>query len=227
MELSITLIIVIVTVLVSIGAFSNQKILEDLIFYGPAVSQRRQWYRLLTHGLIHADPAHLIFNMIALYSFGNALETVFSSSCLFGQMGRVMYFILYVTALVAASIPDLLKHRDNYHFRSLGASGAVSAIIFASIVVLPTTRVGIIFLPFSVPGYLFAVIYLAISAYLDKKGGGNINHGAHMWGALYGLFFTIAFIYAMGHLDIIDNFKEQLRAERPFIPDYCGILRIR
>jgi membrane associated rhomboid family serine protease len=221
MELSITLIIVIITSIVSIGAFNNHKTMDDLIFYGPAISQRKQWYRLLTHGLIHADPAHLIFNMIALYSFGTGLERAFSSSCLFGNLGKVMFLVLYVAALAAASIPDLIKHKDSYHFRSLGASGAVSAVIFASIVILPTIGVGIIFLPIHIPGYIFAVLYLIISAYLDKRGRGNINHGAHLWGAVFGLLFTITFIYAMGQLDIIENFKQQLRADRPFIPDYC------
>jgi membrane associated rhomboid family serine protease len=221
MQLSITLIICIITVLVSIGAFNNQKMMDDLIFYGPAISQRNQWYRLWTHGLIHADAAHLIFNMIALYSFGTGLERAFSSSCLFGSLGKVMFLILYLTALAAASLPDYLKHKDNYHFRSLGASGAVSAVIFASIVILPTVKIGLIFLPIGIPGYIFAVLYLAISYYLDKRGSGNINHGAHMWGAIYGLLFTIAFVTAMGKLDLLENFKEQLQAANPFIPAYC------
>jgi membrane associated rhomboid family serine protease len=128
---------------------------------------------------------------------------------------------LYLTALAAASLPDYLKHKDNYHFRSLGASGAVSAVIFASIVILPTVKIGLIFLPIGIPGYIFAVLYLAISYYLDKRGSGNINHGAHMWGAIYGLLFTIAFVTAMGKLDLIENFKEQLQAANPFIPAYC------
>jgi len=223
MQLSITLVICIITVLVSIGAFNNQKITDDLIFYGPAISTRRQWYRMWTHGLIHADAAHLIFNMIALYSFGTGLERAFSSDCIFGSLGKIMYIILYLTGLAAASLPDLMKHKDDYHFRSLGASGAVSAIIFASIVILPTVGVGVIFIPgVRIPGYLFAVLYLAISYYLDKRGGGNINHGAHMWGPIYGLLFTIAFVTAMGHLNLIDNFKEQLQASNPFIPVGCG-----
>jgi membrane associated rhomboid family serine protease len=221
MQLSITLIICIITVLVSIGAFNNQKIMDDLIFYGPAISQRNQWYRLWSHGLIHADAAHLIFNMIALYSFGTGLERAFSSTCLFGSLGKVMFLLLYLTALAAASLPDYLKHKDDYSFRSLGASGAVSAVIFASIVILPTVEVGLIFIPKGIPGYIFAVLYLAISFYLDKRGGGNINHGAHMWGAIYGLLFTIAFVTAMGKLDLIENFKEQLQAAKPFIPSYC------
>jgi membrane associated rhomboid family serine protease len=221
MELSLTLIIVILTSIVSISAFSNQKVMDDLIFYGPAISQRRQWYRMFTHGLIHADAAHLIFNMIALYSFGTAVEKAFSSSCLFGNLGKLMFIVLYITGLAAASIPDLIKHKDSYHFRSLGASGAVSAVIFSSIVILPTVGVGIIFLPVQIPGYIFAALYLIISAYLDKRGGGNINHGAHLWGAIYGLLFTIGFIYAIGHLDVIQNFRDQLKADQPFIPAYC------
>jgi membrane associated rhomboid family serine protease len=221
MELSITLVIVIITSLVSIGGFSNQKIMDDLIFYGPAISQRNQWYRLLTHGLLHADAAHLIFNMIALYSFGTQLEKVFSSSCLFGNMGKLMFVLLYVVGLVAASIPDLIKHKTDYHFKSLGASGAVSAVIFSSVVILPTVGIGIFMIPVQIPGYIFAILYLVISAYLDKKGGGKINHGAHLWGAIFGLLFTIAFVYAMGHLDLIENFKQQLKADNPFIPAYC------
>jgi membrane associated rhomboid family serine protease len=221
MQLSITLIICIITVLVSIGAFNNQKLMDDLIFHGPSIRQRNQWYRMWSHGLIHADAAHLIFNMIALYSFGTGLERAFSSTCLFGSLGKVMFLILYLTALAAASLPDYMKHKDDYHFRSLGASGAVSAVIFASIVILPTVKIGLIFIPYGISGYIFAVLYLAISYYLDKRGAGNINHGAHMWGAIYGLLFTIAFVTAMGKLDLIENFKEQLQAAEPFIPAYC------
>jgi membrane associated rhomboid family serine protease len=222
MQLSITLVIVIITSLISIGAFNNQKIMDDLIFYGPAISERKQWYRLFTHGLIHADAAHLIFNMVALYSFGTSVERTFSGSCQFGDLGRLMFLLLYISSLAAASLPDLKKYKDSYHFRSLGASGAVSAVMFASIVILPTLKVGIIFLPVRVPGYIFAILYLIVSAYLDKRGGTNINHGAHLWGGIYGLLFTIAFIYSMGQLDLIENFKDQLKASAPFIPDYCG-----
>jgi membrane associated rhomboid family serine protease len=221
MQLSITLIIVIITTLVSIGAFNNHKMMDDLIFYGPAISERKQWYRLFTHGLIHGDAAHLIFNMVALYSFGTSVETIFKAPCLFGKLGPFMFLLLYISGLAAASFPDYMKYKDSYHFRSLGASGAVSAVMFASIVVLPTLEVGIIFLPVRVPGYIFAVLYLIISAWLDRRGNSNINHGAHFWGAIYGLLFTIAFIYAMGHIDVIENFKDQISASRPFLPTNC------
>ena len=210
MQLSITLVIVIITVLVSIGALNNQKIEDDLIFYAPAI-KRNQWYRFLTHGLIHGDSFHLIFNMIALYSFGQGLERVFSQDAVFGVLGKWIYLLLYVTALVVASIPDYIKHRNNYHYKSLGASGAIAAVIFGSIVLLPGQGIGMIFLPgISIPAYLFAIIYLAVSTYLDRKGGSNINHGAHFWGAIYGLAFTIAFLLAFSEVDIIANFRNQI-----------------
>lgn len=218
--LSITLVIVIITCLISIGGFSNGKTIDDLIFAPPAIAHRRQWYRFITHGLIHADAFHLIFNMLALYSFGELLETrIFSSSCVFGPMGKLFFLLLYIGGLIVASLPDFFKYRNNYQFRSLGASGAVSAVVFASILLLPKAGIGFMLIPgISIPGYIFGPLYLAVSAYLDKRGGGNVNHGAHFWGAVFGLIFTFIAVRVFGNLDIIENFKEQLSAPNPFIP---------
>lgn len=212
LTLGITLVIVIVTCLVSIGGFSQQKIIDDLIFYPPSV-KRGQYYRFISHGFIHADVLHLAFNMIALYSFGEGLEKVFSFSCVFGQLGKLFYLLLYLTALIIASLPDYIRYKDLYHFKSLGASGAVSAIIFSMLVFFPQTPVGLIFLPIRVPGYIFAIVYLAITVYLDRRGGGHINHSAHFWGAAYGIVFTLVFCRLFADsFDVYDNFMTQLRS---------------
>lgn len=190
MALSITLIIVIITVLISLGGFNNPKIVDDLIFYPPAVARRNQFYRFFTCGLIHADWAHLIFNMLALYLFGREVEAAFIS--LFGASGRYLYLFMYVSALLISLLPTYFRNRDNYHYRSLGASGAVSAVIFAGLMLAPETEVYIFFIPIPIPGFIFAPLYLLLSALMDKKGGTNINHSAHIWGAVYGLLFVIA-----------------------------------
>lgn len=194
--LSITLIIVIVTSIISFTAFSNEKVMNDLIFYPPAVSRHGQWYRFFTCGLIHGDWGHLIFNMIALYSFGEMVESFFIQ--LFGEAGKWLYLLMYVSALLTSLLPTYNRHRDNSGYRSLGASGAVSAVIFAGLLLVPTAEVGIIFLPLRIPGFIFGPVYLLITAFLDQRGRGNINHSAHLWGALYGLAFTFVAGYATG-----------------------------
>ena len=189
MDLSITLIIVIITAIVSISGFSNAKVIEDLIFYPPAVTHRNQWYRFFSCGLIHADWGHLIFNMLALYLFGKGVEDAFVQ--LIGTSGRYIYLLMYVSALLISLLPTYFKNKENYHYRSLGASGAVSAVIFAGLMLAPETEVFIFFIPIPIPGFIFAPLYLLISAIMDKKGNTNINHSAHIWGAIYGLVFII------------------------------------
>jgi membrane associated rhomboid family serine protease len=189
MELSLTVSIVIITVLVSIGGFNNQKIIDDLIFYPPAVTRRKQWYRFFSCGLIHADFGHLFFNMFSLYLFGRFVEGGFNQ--LFGAYGKWLYLLMYVSALAISLLPTYLKNRDNYHYRSLGASGAVSAVIFAGLMLRPSLEVFIFFIPIPIPGFIFAPLYLLISFWLERKGRDNINHSAHIWGSIYGLAFVI------------------------------------
>lgn len=189
MTLSITIIIVIITVLVSIGGFSSQKIIDDLIFYPPAVSRNKQFYRFFSCGLIHTDYAHLLLNMLALYLFGKGVEDAFVE--LMGSPGRYIYLFMYVSALLVSLLPTYFRNRDNSSYRSAGASGAVSAVIFAGLMLAPETEVYVFFIPIPIPGFIFAPLYLLISAIMDKRGGGRINHSAHIWGALYGLAFII------------------------------------
>ena len=138
MELSITLIIIIVTCLVSFGGFGSQKIIDDLIFYPPAITQHNQWYRFFSCGLIHSDIGHLAFNMISLYLFGDFVEKGFGT--IFGDKGRALYLLMYVLALFFCLLPTFAKHKNDYYYRSLGASGAVSAVIFVGILLEPQSK---------------------------------------------------------------------------------------
>jgi membrane associated rhomboid family serine protease len=206
MVLTLTLIIIIITVLVSISGFSNQKVIDDLIFYPPAVTHRNQWYRFFSCGLIHADFGHLLFNMLSLYFFGPAVERAFMAFN--PDFGKWLYLLLYVSALLASLLPTYFKNKENYHYRSLGASGAVSAVIFAGLLLSPGSEVFIFFIPIPIPGFIFAPLYLLISAWMDKKGTGNINHSAHIWGAIYGLAFTLLVGYLNGYHVIASTIQE-------------------
>ncbi|HSU51782.1 MAG TPA: rhomboid family intramembrane serine protease [Segetibacter sp.] len=206
--MSITLIIVIITCIVSFLALNNQKILDDLIFYPPAVTNQKQWYRFLTCALVHADYVHLGFNMFSFYSFGNYVEDAFKYY--FGTLGPVLYVALYVISQVLCLLPTYAKHKDDYYYRSLGASGAVSAVIFAGIFLSPLLPMGIMFIPIPIPGFIFGFLYLALTAYLDRRGGGGINHSAHLFGALAGIGLVIVFGFAFAHENLLQNFIQQI-----------------
>lgn len=210
MQLSITLIIVVVTVLVSFGAFNNPRIYEDLIFYPPAVSKRGQWYRFFSCGLIHADGMHLAFNMISLYMFGESVEEEFLD--IFGLQGKLIFLAMYILALFFSLLPTYFRHRDNYHYRSLGASGAVSAVIFSGLLVAPYVTVGFFPLPPFIPGFIFAPLYLGISIVLARRGRDNINHSAHIWGAVFGMLFTIILGKLVADRNIIQYFIDGVEA---------------
>jgi len=221
MELSITLIIIAITCLVSFSAFSNQRMVEQMIFYPPAVN-RGQWYRFFSCGLIHADIGHLILNMLALYLFGigSKIETPagtlytgveYQFIYIFGQAGRYIYFGMYLLALAISLLPTYLKNRNNYHYRSLGASGAVSAVVFAAILFDPLTGIGLLFIPIYIAGFIFGILYVFISSILEKRGQDNINHSAHIFGALFGLAFTIILCQTLGDYKVLDAFVEQIK----------------
>ena len=208
MEISITIIIIAITSIVSFVGFTNHNLLDQFIFYPPAV-RRGQFYRFFSCGLIHADWGHLIFNMLALYMFGEIVETKFVE--VFDRYGKLIYLAMYVLALGASVIPTYINNKDNYHYRSLGASGAVSAVIFAGIMFFPLVGVGLFFIPVYIAGFLFGVLYLLISGWLDKRGGGNINHSAHIFGALFGIAFTIVACQAFSAYPLLENFANDIR----------------
>ena len=178
-----TLFIIIITVVVSLLAWQSPQLMQRLIFYPPAV-QRGQVDRFVTHGFIHADGAHLLFNMITLFFFGNIIESFYRQ--FFYDMGFVLF---YLGGLIVAILPSYLKHRHDVHWASLGASGAVSAVLFAYILFQPWNLIFVFFIP--VPAIIFAVLYVAYSIWSGKRGNSNINHSAHLWGAAYGVVVTI------------------------------------
>ena len=177
-----TIILVAITALTSIAAFSNDTLYNKLILWPKAMTNPVEYYRLLTSGFIHADWNHLIFNMFTFFIFGSAIES---------DMGLHQQFVLlYVSAIVVASIPTFLKNRHNSYYRSLGASGGVAAVVFFNIYFFPWRGMQIMFIPINIPSIVMGVLFLAYEAYMDRRGRSNINHNAHLWGSIYGLVFA-------------------------------------
>src|SRR5690349_20960068 len=208
--MNVTIIIVIITCIVSFIGFSNQQVIDELIFNPPAIYYRKEWYRFFTCGLIHADIMHLAFNMFSFYVFGRLVENTFLQ--IFGGKGYILYALMYVAALLACLIPTYSQHKENYAYRSLGASGAVSAVIFAGIMLYPTQGISLMFIPISIPGFVFGPVYLLITAYLSRRGGSYINHSAHLWGALFGIAFLIVTALALTNFNPITWFVNQVRS---------------
>ena len=186
----LTVIIIAITCIVSILCFNGTLNGNKLIFNAYQVWHRKEWYRMLTSGIIHSGWGHLFFNMLTLYFFGRVVEQYFSAA--FGGVpGAVLYVVLYVSALAISSLGDLVKYRDNWNYNALGASGAVSAVLFASILFAPKMGIYIYLIPIPVPGYIFAPLYLLYCWYMAKRNMDNIGHTAHFWGAVYGMLFPI------------------------------------
>ncbi len=185
----VTLIIIAVTVAVSLICFIGDGF-DTLKFNAYDVWHRRQWYRMLSYGLVHGGFGHLFFNMLTLYFFGRVVEQYFAA--VFGsQTGILLYVILYVSALAVSTVGDLFKFRNNPLYSAVGASGAVSAVLFASILFEPKMGIYIYLIPIPVPGFVFAPLYLLYCWYMAKRGTDNIGHSAHLWGAVYGLVFPL------------------------------------
>lgn len=204
----VTILIIAITGFVSFSAFSNYSLIDRFIFYPPEI-KRKQWYRFITSGFVHADWGHLIFNMFSLYLFGQAIETVFKE--VFGvPEGIVLYVLLYLTGLVFSILPTYFKEKENDMYRCLGASGAVSSIVFAYILVYPMSYMGIMLVPVMLPAFLFGIIYVIASVYMDKNSQGNINHSAHIAGGLYGIIFMAIVFRAFADINIFEWFIDNI-----------------
>lgn len=207
--MSLTLLITLFTTGISLIAMYHDEFMDKLIFHPYTVHHHKEWYRFFSSGFIHADFIHLAFNMFSFYMFGDYVEQYFSM--IFGSTGRTLYIILYVSALLVCLIPTYINHYKQYNYRSLGASGAVSAIVFVGIFLQPTMQIGFFFIPPIIPGFIFGPIYLGLTAYLSKKGQGGINHSAHLWGSIYGVVFLIITSYFIGNYNVLGSFIEQIK----------------
>lgn len=185
-----TLFLIIATVAVSLLCFYGGLDFQALKFSAYDVWHRRKWWQLFSYGFVHGSWGHLFFNMLTLFFFGRVVETYFVA--VWGHpAGQILYAVLYVTALAVSTVWDLFKYKDNWGYSAVGASGAVSAILFASILFEPRMGIYIYLIPIPIPGYIFAPLYLLYCWYMARRNADNIGHSAHFWGAVYGLVFPL------------------------------------
>ncbi|RNL52793.1 rhomboid family intramembrane serine protease [Pedobacter jejuensis] len=189
-------VIFVFTIITSLYAFYDNGIYGKFMLHPYSVSKGKNVYTLITSGLIHADWMHLFFNMFTFVAFSFKLERL---------MGSWQFGLLYFLGLVLSDLPTVFKHKDNFHYNSLGASGAVSAVLFSYILFNPMSKIYIMFIPIGIPAVAFGVIYLIYCAYASRNSRDHINHDAHFFGALTGLIFTIIFVPG-----IIQNFISML-----------------
>lgn len=188
--ISVTLIIIAITAIVSVIAFGNRQLFRRLAFNAYDIKHFKNHYRFVSYALIHADWMHLIVNMFVLYSFGRIVETYYLYY--FGMKGIVYFLTLYIGATALSTLAAFGKYKEDYSYTAVGASGAVSAVVFASILFDPLSKLYIIPIPFGIPAIIFGVLYLIYSWYMSKRNVDNIGHDAHFWGALFGFLFTLA-----------------------------------
>lgn len=178
-----------ITIATSVYTFSNPALYGKLILHPYSLHQDHStWYTIFTSGLIHADWMHLIFNMLTFYFFGFALEIIFVQAS--GGIGHLYFAGLYLISLVLSDVPTIIRHKNNIGYSSLGASGAISAVLFSYILFYPKTELRIFF-AIPMPAYLFAGLYIGYCIWASKNSSDNINHDAHLFGALTGIILTI------------------------------------
>ncbi len=202
--MSITVVLIVITVIASLAAWRDPSLQKKWIHNAYSANKYKEYYRLLTSGFIHADYLHLFFNMYAFYLFGGVVEAWFGY--FFGGKAILAFLGLYIVGIIVANIPDFIKQKDNISFNSLGASGGVSSVVFCAVILQPLMKLTIFPIPIPMPGYIFALVYVAYSIYMEKRQMDNVNHLAHLWGAIWG----IAFIF-VAQPESLTNFVEQIR----------------
>ena len=203
------ILILLITVIFSILGWKNANIFNELVFDPYKLHQKFNIFPFITSGFIHADFFHLAFNMFTFYLFGNLLIDNLNSFFSF-LMAQVIFILLYISALICSIIPTYFNQKNNQYYRCLGASGAVSAVVFASILMNPTVQIGLFMLPFYIPSVIFAPLYLIITIYLSKNPESGINHSAHLWGSIYGVLFIEILFYFSQDVNLFAYFFKVL-----------------
>jgi membrane associated rhomboid family serine protease len=175
--------------IVTYYAWQKPAVHQALMLNPFTVKDQKQYYRLITSGFVHNNGMHLFLNLFTLYFFGGAIEKIFY--VYFGELGNVYYVILFLSAIFVSNIPTYFKHRKNQSYNSLGASGGVSALVLAFILFDPLQDL-CLYAVLCLPGYILGAIFIGYSIIMGRRGKDNINHDAHLFGALYGLVFIIA-----------------------------------
>ena len=190
-NLSLTILLIAANVIFTFAGFGSKKIIDNFILWPYYIKRKHEYHRFITSGFLHADIAHLFFNMFTLYFFGSNLELVLS---FYGLGSNFSYLLIFFSAIIISDIPTHLRYKDAYGYRSLGASGAVSAVVFATILFSPWQSI-YLYGALKISAALYAVLFIIYCMYMSKKGRDNINHDAHLWGALYGMAATSVIIY--------------------------------
>lgn len=189
MNLSITTLVIILTVITSLIGFNNSGFMERWMFTPYQIKRKNQWDRFVLSGLIHKDYIHLLFNMFTFYFFGRVVEQFLAYQ--FGIItGGLVFIGFYLLGIIIADIPTYLKNQDNSYYRALGASGGTAATVFSSIIIMPLADIclfGIICLP----GFILGALFLIYSYTKGKQDNDGINHDAHLYGALFGIIFIL------------------------------------
>ncbi|SDC85162.1 rhomboid family intramembrane serine protease [Pedobacter soli] len=193
-------LIFVFTIITSLYAFYDHSIYGKFMLHPYSVSKGHKVWTVITSGLIHADWMHLFFNMFTFVAFAFTLEQL---------LGSFKFGLLYFLALILSDLPTIFKHKDHFNYNSLGASGAISAVLFSFILFNPVSKIYIMFIPFGIPAWIFGIIYLIYCAYASRNSRDGINHDAHFFGALTGLIFTIIFVPG-----ILQNFFTLLTGSR-------------
>jgi membrane associated rhomboid family serine protease len=197
-EIPYTYIIMAINVIAFFITQSDTRMMNKLIMWPYFVKREKEIHRLLTSGFLHADMLHLFFNMFTLFFFGTHLEYIFSEIAIeagqFPAYGKIAYLVLYLSAIIFSDLPCYFKYKDTYEYRSLGASGAVSAVVYATILFNPWSSI-YLYGAVKISATLYAVLFIWYCIYMSKKGNDNINHDAHLWGAVYGLVLTMVAVF--------------------------------